>query len=72
MTVENVNLSQINYLFIHRTQVFLEIDNRGCRKSFDLCFDTTERIAEFLAAALREGGTEFSAPVYKVGSEHTY
>ena len=57
--------------------VYLVIDKRGCYKyNKDMpddkkgCFDSTEYIAEFVAAVLREGGgAAFSLPVYQVGCE---
>ena len=57
--------------------VYLVIDKRGCYKyNKDTpddkkgCFESTEYIAEFVAAVLREGGGgSFSLPVYQVGCE---
>ena len=61
----------------YSTMVYLVIDKRGCYKyNKDTpddkkgCFDSTEYIAEFVAAVLREGGgAAFSLPVYQVGCE---
>ena len=65
-------------LCVDSIKVYLIIDKRGCIKYTQAqspqepaeCFDDTERVAEFVAAVLREDGERaLSLPVFEVGSE---
>ena len=55
-------------LFLHRTKVYLEIDNRACYKyKQGLCFDNTASAAQFFAAAL-QSGAKVNLPINSVSS----
>lgn len=54
-------------LFLYRSKVYLEIDNRECAQSSVDCFSNTDQAASFIAAAhLR---AELPYPVVSVSSE---